>query len=129
MFNRLHRADVLAQPKYQNLRVGVLAGSKKRTIADVQDIPYGEAVGFWRRYSPYYNESHNRFRAAVRKFIDEEIQPTAARDDEDGRGPSLELNVKMGQAGLIAAIFGSDTKAIELYAPPLPGGLKVGVPA
>lgn len=50
-------------------------------------------------HSPYYNDSHHRFRAAIRTFIDAEIRPTAVDDDLKGKAPSLELNMKLGDAG------------------------------
>jgi hypothetical protein len=125
---RLHRAEVLADPRYDRMKVGVLKGATAISTTATATLPYGEAHGHWRRFSPYYNESHHRFRAALREFIDREIRPTAAADDENGTVPSQELNLKMGSAGVIAAIFGSDTAVMDAYAPPLPGGLKVRVP-
>jgi len=126
LFYSLHRAEILQSPKYARLKIGVLEGWEDRVTAKRTEptaVPYGEAMGTWRQHSPYYNESHRRFREAVRAFFDAEIRPTAAEDDEKGTPPSQELNLKMGQAGLIGAIFGSDTRVTERYAPPLPGGV------
>lgn len=38
--------------------------------AGVDIVPYGDAMGYWRRHSPYYNDTHRAFREALRRFID-----------------------------------------------------------
>jgi len=48
-------------------------------------------------------ESHNRFRTAVRDFLDKEIKPTAVADDEKGKRTSRAVALKLGQAGLIVS--------------------------
>eukprot|EP00747_Dinoflagellata_sp_TGD_P206547 gnl/TRDRNA2_/TRDRNA2_80244_c0_seq1.p1 gnl/TRDRNA2_/TRDRNA2_80244_c0~~gnl/TRDRNA2_/TRDRNA2_80244_c0_seq1.p1 ORF type:complete len:521 (+),score=127.37 gnl/TRDRNA2_/TRDRNA2_80244_c0_seq1:87-1649(+) len=100
-FFGLHRADVLS--KYKRLKVGRLAGAPA-AAEQVAVVPYGEGSGFWRVHSPYYNESHHAFRAAVREFVDREIRPDAAQMDEDGEEVPLELNEKMGSAGILTAL-------------------------
>ena len=107
-FHALHRSEVLK--KYSRFAIGTLvertkAVTKKREYSPV--VPYGEALGYWRKHSPYYRESHSRFRSAIRSFIEEHVMPTAAKDDEKGIRPSAELNKKMGEAGMLAAICAS----------------------
>ena len=37
-------------------------------------VPYGESSGFVKGFhSPYYTESHKKFRLAVRKFVSEKV--------------------------------------------------------
>jgi hypothetical protein len=38
-------------------------------------VPYGDPSWYQEWHSPYYNESHYKFRAAVREWIDREIAP------------------------------------------------------
>lgn len=38
-----------------------------------------QSHGFWRKFSPYYKETHHKFRAAVRDFVDRELRPDAAK--------------------------------------------------
>jgi len=103
-FYGMHRADVLENKRYAKLRIGTVA-DPPATAAEAP-TPYAEAQGFWRKHSPYYDESHNRFRTAVRDFLDKEIKPTAVADDEKGKRPSKAVALKLGQAGLICALFG-----------------------
>ena len=108
LFFSLHRAEVLAEPRYAKLRVGTLRGddgtAASAPAAALGVTPYAEGAGFWRKHSPYYNDTHHRFRAAIRAFVDEHIAPTAAADDEAGTPVSLELNKKMGAAGILAVV-------------------------
>ncbi|CAE8592795.1 unnamed protein product, partial [Polarella glacialis] len=101
-FFGLHRAEVLTEKRYQRLRIGRLAGSPQAVAPSVAP-PYGEAMGFWRVHSPYYTELHHSFRDSLRGFIDREIRPEAAKMDEEGAEIPLELNRKMGDAGILAA--------------------------
>jgi hypothetical protein len=39
--------------------------------------PYAEPLWYSRNVSPHYNDSHRKLRAAVRKYVDEEIIPYA----------------------------------------------------
>ena len=111
-FHALHRSDVIK--RYARLAVGELVQepatasvSAKRKAEYSPVVPYGEAHGYWRKHSPYYRESHTRFREAIRAFIEKHVMPTAARDDEKGVKPSAELNKKMGEEGMLAAITAS----------------------
>ena len=113
IFYGLHRSEVLQKPRYARFKIGTLKGAlakkqaiqlKINTLPSPPVVPYGESMGYWRKKSPYYNQSHHDFRAAVRKFIDLEIRPDAIEDDEEGNYPELELNMKMGQAGFIACL-------------------------
>jgi alkylation response protein AidB-like acyl-CoA dehydrogenase len=128
LFFSLHRAEVLAEPRYAKLRVGTLrdaAAAAMPAVAALGVTPYAEGAGFWRKHSPYYNETHHRFRAAIRAFVDEHIAPTAAADDEAGTPVSLELNKKMGAAGILAVVARVPAVIHALgMADKLPGGVK-----
>ena len=50
-------------------------------------IPYAEPLWYSRNLSPYYTDSHKRLRAAVRKYIDEEIIPYAFEWESAGKVP------------------------------------------
>ena len=65
---------------------------------------------------------HHKFRAALRAFFDAEVRPDAADDDEAGEGPTLELNQKMGRAGVLAAVVGL-VPIGEMCGIALPGGV------
>lgn len=114
-FFALHRGDVLA--KYERLVVGPLEGAKvapaanadglSAPIIDPKGVPYGES-SFWRGFhSPYFNESHDRFRRSLRAFMDQEVAPIALEQDESGEAPSIELMKKMGQAGILTCLLGT----------------------
>mmetsp|Transcript_35665 Transcript_35665/g.44231 ORF Transcript_35665/g.44231 Transcript_35665/m.44231 type:complete len:506 (+) Transcript_35665:69-1586(+) len=116
-FYALHRKEVIGMPRYQRLKVGTLRGYK--APPPPAPTPYASPT-YMRKVSPYYNESHHRFRKAMRDFIDREIVPTAADDDENGIDPSPELHKEMGEAGILCAAIG---KAAAFSGIPLPGGV------
>ena len=55
-------------------------------------------ISWGRLHSPYYNESHRAFRAAIRSWIEVNIMPHCVQADEEGTYPSLELNKKLAEA-------------------------------
>lgn len=125
-FYGLHRSSVLANPKFARLQIGVLEGHKPEGALRPAAVPYGEALGFWRKHSPYYTQSHDRFREALRAFYDREVAPDAVQWDEDGTRPSAELHKKLGEAGLIGAIIAAEARGPELlerWGVTLPSGM------
>ena len=70
-FYGLHRSEVI--DKYgPRLKVGVLESYDEddvhTTWRDISEVPFGEAP-FWQGgNSPYYNESHEAFRLALRHW-------------------------------------------------------------
>eukprot|EP00729_Bicosta_minor_P001085 gene1085-1416_t len=123
LFYSLHRGSVLDRPPYAKLKVGTIVNYAGPAGDAATTVPYGEAAGFWRMHSPYYNDSHHRFRAAIRTFIDAEIRPTAVDDDLKGKAPSLELNMKLGDAGILAAVVAAAPQVEMLGFTALPGGV------
>ena len=113
-FYGLHRSSILQEKRFERLRVGRVAGYEPPPSPP--PTPYAEPL-FIRKHSPYYNESHHKLRKDIRAFIEAHIAPTAADDDEFGEDPSLELNIKMGKSGILAAIVGP--QAAELGFKPM----------
>ena len=60
---------------------------------------------------------------AIRSFVDAEIRPSSIDDDAKGRLPSLELNKKLGAAGILAAVVAAAPQAAALGFDRLPGGV------
>lgn len=138
LFFGLHRASVLKEPKYGRLKIGTLSGAaeaaakvtKKKKPPGQSSVPahfpYGEAMGTWRKFSPYYKESHERLRAAVREFMDKEIKPHCKEWDDNGTLPTREIDILVGRAGIFAALVAGEEGAAELFAQhgiSLPGGI------
>lgn len=141
LFYGLHRSSVLEEPRYSRFKIGIIKGTmekRERQRLKKQEqmlgggsppcVPYGESMGYWRKKSPYYNESHHRFRASVREFIDREIRPDCIDDDEEGNYPEQELNEKMGSFGLIACLVAMEPRAhaiIRQLKIQLPGNIQL----
>lgn len=56
--------------------------------------------------SPYYNESHHKFRKKIKEFVDKEILPYVHKWDEEGKYPS-DLRHKAYRAGIYGALWPS----------------------
>ena len=98
-FFSLHRQEILQRPQYARLQIGVIVGKEaiiQYAPEALSQVPYAEptwlASGF---YSPYFNESHRKFQAAMRKFFVEVISPDAQVCEENGRRASLGVLTKM----------------------------------
>ena len=103
-FYGLHRAEILEKMagKY---KIGVCAGKRPRSVeayGALSRVPYAEPSAFQGAPSPYYDESHVRFREAVRAFYDEHIRPDMVRLDDAGTSPSMDVFAKLGEAGMLA---------------------------
>ena len=139
LFFGLHRASVLEEKRYARLQIGVVAGAvtgathakKKKSLKPgefaEEAIPYGEALGTFRKFSPYYNESHLKLRAVLRKFFDAEIMVECKSWDDNGTLPTAEVTKLMGDAGLFAALIASEEGAgplLRQHGISLPGGIE-----
>nr|CAG8623436.1 6875_t:CDS:2 [Entrophospora candida] len=69
-------------------------------------VPFGDPYWYQDFYSPYYNDSHRRVRAAVRKFVEVEIMPYVHEWDEAKKIPK-ELFVKAAKAGIVTGFVGA----------------------
>lgn len=98
-FNQFHNAAAVLTKYGPKLYVGDVEGSAKKpkaaaataapakstaVVARVpqgmsepfgEQIPYGDPAWYQGANSPYYNDSHRKFRAAIREFVDKEIMP------------------------------------------------------
>lgn len=122
LFYSYHRHEILE--KYSRLAIGRLEGKKVKpvqTTLEISRVPYAESP-FWRKLpSPYYDDSHKRFRLAVRKFLMEQVKPEAQRNEKSGKSPSKKVYSAMGAFGLLASRIGPG--AHLKLAPTLPGGV------
>jgi len=115
-----HAYEVLK--KYQRLKIGHLQGVQAKPILDPSDIstvPFAEP-SYWMGWdSPYYNESHKKFRIDVRKLLGEFMEE-AENGETTGKPPSKELYHRLGSEGFFASRIG---KTAFPYVDKLPGGL------
>ncbi|KAG6823121.1 hypothetical protein H0H92_011325, partial [Tricholoma furcatifolium] len=81
-FYGLHHHEVLEQPQYKRLQIGVIAGEESKLHSRIADklsaVPYGEptwlAAGY---HSLYYSENHQKFQKEIRAFFDTVVYPDA----------------------------------------------------
>lgn len=136
-FDQFHKMETLY--KYgENLFVGKLGGAgdaaPSRTVIGTggtgtlsdpfgEGIPYGDPNWYQEWHSPYFTESHRKFRAAIRAYVDAEIMPYAHEWDEKREVPK-ELLEMAAKSGLLPAIVGITwpTEFVPDITPP--GGIK-----
>jgi len=111
-FFSFHKAAVLATTggKLVKGTVGSNVGELEAT-ADKHNIdiaPYSESSHWMGWNSPYYKESHHRFRMRVRAFLEDTIRPEAEENEDDGTHPSIEVFQAMGKCGYLACRLGKD---------------------
>jgi len=68
-------------------------------------VPYGDPSWYQRFNSPYYTDSHRKWREYVRAFCEKHIMPTID-EWKDNNSPPRELVREMGKAGLLAVMVG-----------------------
>jgi len=112
-FFAMHKAEVLEKTgarlvkgTIQGAKVGAMEASADKHRIDV--VPYSEPSAWMGWHSPYYKDSHKRFRMRLRAFVEDVLKPEAAECEEPGTYPSLEVYQAMGQCGLLAARIGKD---------------------
>lgn len=133
-FDQFHKPDVLM--KYgPNMYVGKLSsGAQASTVKKGEPLPdgpnaFGEMVPFgdptWYQdwHSPYFNESHRKFRAAVREFVDKEITPNCHEWDE-ARAVPRDFHKKCAKAGFLPLCIGLPYPKEYVPDVALPGGIK-----
>jgi len=70
------------------------------------NVPFGDPTWYQGWNSPYYTESHVKFRAQVRAFVEDELQPNAHEWEENKKIP-MEVFRKAFQAGWLPCVVGS----------------------
>lgn len=65
-------------------------------------IPYADPSWYQGHRTPYYKESHSKFRKEVRDWVEDNLEPYIDDWEEDGEIPA-EIYKKFGEAGFIAA--------------------------
>ncbi|UZO21678.1 uncharacterized protein OCT59_014065 [Rhizophagus irregularis] len=111
-FDNFHNLGILE--KYAQLQIGEVGSSQEEVSNEAASgegpfgdlVPFGDPYWYQDFYSPYYNDSHRRVRAAVRKFVETEIMPYTFEWDEAKKIPK-ELFIKTGKAGILAGICGT----------------------
>ncbi|KAI9591481.1 acyl-CoA dehydrogenase/oxidase [Syncephalis fuscata] len=68
-------------------------------------IPFGDPAWYQGWDSPYYNDSHRRFRARMREFVEREVIPYCDEWDEAKQVPRA-LFIKCAEVGITAGICG-----------------------
>lgn len=67
---------------------GSLSGGKAPSVAPFGSLtPYAEPLWYTRNKTPFYKNSHRQLRAAVRKYVDDEIMPYAFEWEQAGQVP------------------------------------------
>ncbi|KAF7721050.1 hypothetical protein EC973_005515 [Apophysomyces ossiformis] len=106
-FYSLHRQETLL--RYQRYKIGTLMNEEPKIHVaqpgDISSVPYSESSAWMGFKSPYFKESHARFRSALRKTMDS-LAPEARGYEDSGDKPSTELLQKLGDLGILAANIG-----------------------
>lgn len=105
-----HRYEVL--DKYARLKKGRLqdAGPAPAGASEMfgvaSMVPFAEPAHLQGFKSPYFNATHEKLRACVRKFFSQETMADALECEATGKEPNKELRKRMGQLGIIAMVQG-----------------------
>ncbi|TKA54290.1 hypothetical protein B0A53_03382 [Rhodotorula sp. CCFEE 5036] len=88
-------------------------------------VPFGDPQWYQDWASPYYNDSHRKVRAALRKFTDTYLTPNALAWDQAKQIPPEEYK-RIADAGILAGVAAGSTGWPSEYAKgiPVPGGIK-----
>ena len=114
-FKQFHSVEAVMKQYGPKLYVGDVGEAKKEdapiNVAALQvsegpfgnQLPYSEPNWYQGWNSPYYNDSHRRFRAALRAFHDKEVAPYVHEWDEAKKLPP-QIFEKMADFGLFGAL-------------------------
>eukprot|EP01127_Copromyxa_protea_P002845 TRINITY_DN12779_c0_g1_i1.p1 TRINITY_DN12779_c0_g1~~TRINITY_DN12779_c0_g1_i1.p1 ORF type:complete len:541 (+),score=167.05 TRINITY_DN12779_c0_g1_i1:146-1624(+) len=94
-------AKPVAKKQVKEAPLSIPAGNKSVSP------PFAEASWTKGFHSPYYNDSHRRFREAVRKFTEEELMPHTEEWDQQKTIPAKEISQKAAKAGILGAFVGT----------------------
>jgi len=131
-FFAMHKAEVLEKSgsklvkgTIKGAKVGALEATADRRLIDV--VPYSEPSAWMGWHSPYYKESHRRFRTNLRSFIEDVLRPEGLENEEVGTHPSMEVYQAMGKSGLLAARIGKDMMPLAARIPGIELEQQLGV--
>ncbi|GAA6002561.1 hypothetical protein JCM10207_001183 [Rhodosporidiobolus poonsookiae] len=87
-------------------------------------VPFGDPMAYQGWASPYYNDSHHKVRAAIRKYTDTYLTPNALDWDNAHEIPA-ESYKHLASVGILAAVAAGGTGWPTEYAQgiPVPGGI------
>jgi len=107
VFYALHRHEVL-EKRMKRLKVGELKDYDRKLTPpswkDISKVPYAETQ---MDGSPYWKETHKKFRKVVREWLWEEgIVDWSEQAEVSGEYPSKEIFMKHGKAGMLAMFAG-----------------------
>lgn len=133
-FDQFHKLETLKKygPQLYVGKLGAAGGSTSGNkgsnvttseLAFGDQVPFGDPAWYQDWYSPYFNESHRKFRAAMREFVEREVMPYTHEWDEAKAIPR-ELYAKVAKAGILPAVCGVPWPG--QYVPDIapPGGVK-----
>uniref|UniRef100_A0A1D1Y850 Long-chain specific acyl-CoA dehydrogenase, mitochondrial n=1 Tax=Anthurium amnicola TaxID=1678845 RepID=A0A1D1Y850_9ARAE len=112
-FDNFHNLAILEKYASQ-LQIGEIGSAQEETPQEAASgegpfgdlVPHGDPYWYQDFHSPYYNDSHRRVRAEVRKFVEAEITPHTFEWDEAKKIPQ-ELFIKAGKAGILPGVCGA----------------------
>lgn len=123
-FYELHRDDVLK--KYKRFRIGSIETKKKpkNPMFDMlpKIVPYTESSSVFGLPTPYFTDSHLKFRKIIRKWLQDNIVPTLTVYEESGKYFPIDIYKKMGEFGLLTCRLGP-SKVLDIFPNPLPGNI------
>ena len=124
-FYNLHRHEVI-QKYAPTLCIGTVENEQPEVVdmqpGDLSPVPYAEPTWLTPQFkSPYYTESHRKFRRGLREFVDRDLKPEAQEKEADGTYISQELIDKMAKNGMLGMRLGPGP---HLRGVTLPGGIK-----
>lgn len=110
VFYSLHRHEVL-EKRLKRLKVGEVKGYNKKDTPqswrDISRVPYAEID---MDDSPFWNESHKRFRQVIREWLyDSGVYDWAEDAENNGSLPTKDIILKHGESGLLALFAGAHT--------------------
>eukprot|EP01112_Ceratiomyxa_fruticulosa_P003102 TRINITY_DN1349_c0_g1_i1.p1 TRINITY_DN1349_c0_g1~~TRINITY_DN1349_c0_g1_i1.p1 ORF type:complete len:924 (-),score=261.66 TRINITY_DN1349_c0_g1_i1:282-3053(-) len=131
-FEKFHNVAQIIQQYGPKLCIGVVGENNASAHSDSSSegeiptfgdlVPYGDPNWYQGFNTAYYNESHHRFRKAMREFVDKEIIPFCHEWDEKKTVPK-ELWAKCHKAGWLPGTVGVPWKT-EFAGSFVAGGLK-----
>ncbi|KAJ3268584.1 hypothetical protein HDV01_002563 [Terramyces sp. JEL0728] len=131
-FDQFHNAQVLEKWGPKLLKGVIGSGAAQESAAEEplegleegdlfgDGVPFGDPYWYSDWHSPYYNESHRKVRAVMRRWVEKEVMAFCHEWDEAKQLPK-ELFIKAAKAGILQSVVGHvDPKYTEV---PFPGDI------